>query len=70
MEKITGSFLPENFTPEDVQKGYSNILDFSKQNDYPVELKSSLEAMMIAEERVLSGNKTNNSTYIYTNAKF
>ena len=53
--------MPENFTPEDVQKGYNNIIDFSKQNDYPEDTSSGLEAMFNAEERSLSGNKTNNT---------
>ena len=61
-QRSEGAFLPDNFTPEDVQKGFNNIVDFSKQNDYPEDTSSGLEAMFNAEERSLSGNKTNNTT--------
>lgn len=63
-ERSEGAFFPENFTPEDVQKGYEKVLDFSKQNDYPEDTSSGLEAMFNAEEKHLSANKTSfNGSY-------
>lgn len=61
-QRSEGAFLPENFTPEDVQKGFQNILDFTKNNEYPEDTSSGLEAMFNAEERSLAANKTSNST--------
>jgi NAD(P)-dependent dehydrogenase (short-subunit alcohol dehydrogenase family) len=57
-QRSEGAFFPENFTPEDVQKGYNNILDFSRQNDYPEDTSSGLECMFNAEEKYLQSNKT------------
>merc|ERR1711957_379453 len=60
-ERSEGAFFPENFTPEDVQKGYEKILDFTRTNDHPEDTSSGLEAMFNAEEKNLEANKTRNS---------
>lgn len=50
-QRSQGIFLPENFTPEDVQANMTLVSDFSQACDYPTESSSGLSAMFAAEER-------------------
>jgi NAD(P)-dependent dehydrogenase (short-subunit alcohol dehydrogenase family) len=58
-ERAEGGSFPLNHTPEDIQKGWDQIGDFGRKNDYPTSGSDSIERMLNNYEKQF-GQKTEN----------